>query len=80
MSRSNRSTGSFVLKGGASSDMFSYSSCQNNPGSYGTPNYGTWDSLGCDIGNVFTGIGHTFENGIGAIGNMLDLGEIVVNE
>ena len=74
MSRSNKSIGSFVLKGGASSDMFSYSSCQNNPGSDGT-----WSSLGCDIGNVFTGLGHTFENGIGAIGNMIHLGEIVVN-
>ena len=69
MSKSNK-----VLKGGASSDMFSYSGCANNPASDGT-----WNSLGCDIGNIFTGIGKTFENGIGAIGNMIDLGEIVID-
>ena len=69
MSKSNK-----VLKGGASSDMFSYSGCANNPGTDGT-----WSSLSCDIGNIFTGIGKTFDNGFGAIGNMVDLGKIVID-
>jgi hypothetical protein len=71
-----------VLKGGtdyrvpqvaASQDVFTFSNCKNNPGTKGT-----WDSLGCDMGNVFTGIGNTFENGFGAIGNMINLGEIII--
>ena len=55
--------------------MFSYSSCHNNPGSDGT-----WSSLACNMGNTLTGMGYTIENGIGAIGNTISLGEIVVNE
>ena len=53
--------------------MFSYSGCQNNPGSKGT-----WGPLGCDFENIFTGIGKTFENGFGALGDMINLGEIII--
>jgi hypothetical protein len=59
------------MKGG---DMFSYDGCQNKPG----PN-GTWGPLGCDMKNVFTGIGHTFVNGFAAMGDVITLGQIAVD-
>ena len=63
-----------ILKGGSTNDIFSYSDCKNNPGSDGT-----WSPLGCDLGNVFTGIGDAFSNMFGAIGNTVDLGEIMID-
>tara|TARA_Y100000590_G_C15009577_1_gene747049 strand:+ start:196 stop:408 length:213 start_codon:yes stop_codon:yes gene_type:complete len=63
-----------ILKGGSTHDIFSYSDCKNNPGSDGK-----FSVLGCDLGNVFTGIGDAFSNIFDAIGNTVELGEIMID-